>query len=453
MSDVEFKIPVFVADISDNGIIELTKSGKVLFANNKAKCIFGGIDTDKNIKDYIGDNEFFVFKKNIEISLYNQHPHSFYFENDNRFYNVYLYPSASSVWLGFNDITEKRQLSHLLQINFLRAVFSEKHAKSGYWELDLNKKQFYWSSGMYELFELDEKSTNIKKNLIKELILPQDLFIYKTELKKLLKTKSNISGFVRILTRNAKIKKCRFSADIFYENGEEKIAGVFVDMSDCKENECQKCKFLAKDYTCMMAKVVHDIRQPINVIKLLADDVKKYLPQKNEIVAKKLTESCNNLERMVTDILNLAKNNEIKYEKFDLKPFIEKICEEYEYAIKEKGIKIILRLNNFEVFQNKFWVEKIIRNLLDNAIKYTNSKIIIKNVASCFYIIDNGIGIEKDDQNHIFKDFFQCNTLSQKQNNGVGLGLAIVDFAASLINVKINIKSRVNGYTIFKVCL
>ena len=40
MSDVEFKIPVFVADISDNGIIELTKSGKVLFANNKAKCIF-----------------------------------------------------------------------------------------------------------------------------------------------------------------------------------------------------------------------------------------------------------------------------------------------------------------------------------------------------------------------------------------------------------------------------
>ena len=121
--------------------------------------------------------------------------------------------------------------------------------------------------------------------------------------------------------------------------------------------------------------------------------------------------------------------------------------------MKNKKIKIALQLNDFEIFQSVFWVEKIIRNLLDNAVKYTDNKIIIKNIRSCLYIIDNGCGIDKNYKNHIFEDFFQCKTLTRKHSNGVGLGLSIVDFAVSLIGGEIKLKSREKCYTIFKVCL
>ena len=98
-------------------------------------------------------------------------------------------------------------------------------------------------------------------------------------------------------------------------------------------------------------------------------------------------------------------------------------------------------------------MEKIIRNLLENAIKYTVSKIIIRNINSCFWIADNGCGIDKEYINHIFKDFFQCDTLINGNKQGVGLGLSIVDFASSLIGAKIKVKSRKKYYTIFRVCL
>ena len=306
---------------------------------------------------------------------------------------------------------------------------------------------------MYDIFDVNEDFAGNKKNLIKDFVVPQDIKVYKISLKKLLEDKEKAEGFIRILSKNNMIKTCRFTADIFHENGEEKIAGVFVDVTDCIKNECEKCKFWGKDYGCIMAKSVHDIRQPICIIKLLAEKIKEALCYNDKILAEKLLSSCDSLSYLVEETLNFAKNSEIKYEKFNLKECVKKVCNEYETIIKNKNIKITLCLNDFEIIQSRYWVEKIIRNLLENAIKYTVSKIIIRNINSCFWIADNGCGIDKEYINHIFKDFFQCDTLINGNKQGVGLGLSIVDFASSLIGAKIKVKSRKKYYTIFRVCL
>ena len=453
MVDDVLKIPEFVVNISNVVLIEINKFGSVLFANDKAKCIFNGVDINKNIRSCVDDKDWFIFDKNISAVLYNQYPHHFYWDYNNRFYIVYMYPDNSSVWLGLEDITEKRQLSHLLQISSQRNVFTEKLSKSGYWELDLAKKRFYWSVGVYKLFEVDDNGFNYQRNLIRELILPQDIPLYKKELKNLLKYKNDISGFIRIITKSNKIKKCRFGAGVVYENGVEKIAGVFVDMSDCMANSCEKCAYLSENFRCMLAKAIHDLRQPISAMSLLIDDIKEHIDIKGKNSLLKLYNACHNLNSMIDNTLNFAKNNEVIGNKFDIKNIIEKICDEYYEKIEKKGIKVILDLRKFELCQNIFLTEKIIRNLLDNAIKFTNSKIVVKNIKNCIWIIDNGCGINKNDKNHMFSDFFQCNTLSTEKKEGVGLGLGIVNYYVWLIGANIKVRSREGCYSAFKVCL
>ena len=447
-------LPEFVANISSNLLLKINKFGSVLFINDKAKCVFNKINICKSLKECLQAEDWIILSKNVDIALYNQFPHNFYWEHNERFYIVYVYPENVFSWLCFEDITEKRHLSHLLYINSLRNSFAEKLSKSGYWELDLVSRQFYWSDGVYKLFDIDKLNINsCRKNLIRELILPQDMSLYKTQLKNLLKNKKDISGFIRIFTSKKQIKKCRFDAGIFYENGEEKIAGVFVDVSDCAGFNCERCNFLSKNFNCMLAKVVHDLRQPISAMELLIKNIGENIPTDDNMSVQRLENICSNLNSMINGILNFAKNGALKYEKFNLKDVIEKICDEYRDKFEEKGIKQILKLTNFEVCQNLFLVEKIIRNLIDNALKFAKTKILIKNIANCFWIVDDGVGINKNEQKQIFDDFYQSCGLICENNNGVGLGLGIVNYSALLIGANINLRSLKNHYTVFKVCL
>ena len=450
----EFKgLPEFVVNISNNLLIKTDKFGSVLFVNNKAKCVFNEIDVYKSLKFSVQADDWIVLNKNIEIALYNQHPHNFYWEYKGRFYTVNIYPKDDYLWLCFEDITEKRHLSHLLHINLLRNSFGEKLSKSGYWELDMTNRRFYWSDGVYKLFEIDNKNGNsCRKNLIRDLILPQDMILYKTELRKLLKYKKDIHGFIRILTSKKQIKKCRFGAGIFYENGEEKVAGVFVDVSDCTEQNCERCAYLSDNFNCLSAKIVHDLRQPISAIGLLVEDIERNKTY-SDVSVMKLKNICNNLNSMIESMLNSANSNRIVGEKFNLKDVIEKVCMEFDDKFKSKNIRLILKLDKYDVFQNLFLVEKMIRNLLDNALKFAKTKVLIKNINGCFWVIDDGVGIDKKYQKQIFNDFFQCNKLSCGNPQGFGLGLGIVKYCASLTRAKLEIKSRSNAYAIFKVCL
>ena len=127
MVDKNIRIPEFVINISSSLLMETDKSGSVLFINEKAKCVFGGIAVNTNLKSCVTDEDWSVLNKNIEIALYNQYAHYFYWEYKGRFYIVHIYPKDFSVWLWFDDVTEKRHLSHLLNVN---AFYSSKDPKS-----------------------------------------------------------------------------------------------------------------------------------------------------------------------------------------------------------------------------------------------------------------------------------------------------------------------------------
>ena len=463
MTEKNSASPEFIANISNNIMIEAAKSGHILFFNGKAACVFCGISRSGRLEDVIPADNFAVLRQNIDTALYQQYPHHFYWSFQSRFYLIYIYPREKSVWLCMDDITEKRQQAHLLHLNSQRTMFAERIARLGYWELDVALKRFYWSDEMYKIFGINEAGQTYHQNLIRELIHPDDLPVYKQKLKELIKIRQDIDGQVRIITPDKVLKYCRFMAGIIYENGEPKIAGAFQDISDLiiTQIELEKAKKaadeanLAKSY--FLAQASHDIRQPLQAIDLFVEGLKSAPKNKYPEIIDKISSLSRNLTAMLNNLLDISKLDSggmsFETQNFNLAELLEKICAEYYEMAHSRNIELKCRLQNHLINQDSFLVERIVRNLLSNALKHARSKITVGNTGSVFWVVDDGKGIDKDKQKHIFDVFYQCDTSADKRKSGAGLGLNIVSKIAEVIGAEIVVKSSPGHYTVFKVRL
>ena len=77
MSNEKNGLPEFVANITDNIIIEVAKSGNILFFNDKAACIFVGISKHANLLKILRDEDSLALKHNFDTAFYHQYPHHF----------------------------------------------------------------------------------------------------------------------------------------------------------------------------------------------------------------------------------------------------------------------------------------------------------------------------------------------------------------------------------------
>ena len=140
----------------------------------------------------------------------------------------------------------------------------------------------------------------------------------------------------------------------------------------------------------------------------------------------------------------------VQKQRFDLKKLLEDLVEAYQEAAVDRNVKFSLRLENVMIFQDQFLIERIVRNLLENALKYAHSQIKIGNDGRSFWVADDGHGISKNEQKHIFNKFYQCDTLNDIKR-GSGLGLNIVYQIAQAIDAKIKFRSRSGKGTVFKI--
>jgi two-component system OmpR family sensor kinase len=131
--------------------------------------------------------------------------------------------------------------------------------------------------------------------------------------------------------------------------------------------------------------------------------------------------------------------------------FAELITESVEFfqdiAIT-KGIKINLELEKCDIFMDKTKTQKIVNNLISNAIKYSNkdTQITVKLKGTIFSVQDFGIGIDQKDQEEIFKRYKR----GENFEGGFGIGLDIVNGVCKEYELKVSLKSKKNeGSTFF----
>lgn len=229
---------------------------------------------------------------------------------------------------------------------------------------------------------------------------------------------------------------------------------VLNDINESKTNEMMRSDFFAN--------ASHELKTPLTSIKGFTEVI--LLNNKDENITNYLNIINKETDRvlgLIEDMLKLSKLEITKeYEKneIDLNLITKEVLNSLKPLIDEKKIHIDC-LGSLKVIGEKEHFYELIKNLLENAIKYNyeNGEVkIIFNKESNKNVIevtDNGIGIDPENQVRIFERFYRVNKSRSRSTGGTGLGLAIVKHIVELYGGTIELKSYLGRGTSIKIIL
>jgi signal transduction histidine kinase len=220
-----------------------------------------------------------------------------------------------------------------------------------------------------------------------------------------------------------------------------------------------------------VALVSHEFKTPLQIIdgnrELISRKLKNYSIEDNNIFnyLNKIKSGIQRMNGLINSTLHLAKMEnsdgkiKIELQNIDLKDLITDIIEKNANLAMQKNITIHARIDDLpsEYISDPKLLDHAFSNIISNAIKYshTNSfvKIIGKNLDDCIAIrvVDNGIGIPKNDQDNIGKKFFRAgNSISVA---GTGIGIYLTKNFIDLLEGKLIIESKENCGTTVTIIL
>ena len=233
------------------------------------------------------------------------------------------------------------------------------------------------------------------------------------------------------------------------------MANAFNEMLNSLENSYIREKQFSSD-------VSHELRTPISVILTESQYSMEYADTLEEAkdsfsVIQRQAKRMSKLINQIMELSKIEKQTVIELQKINFSETVEKILEDCKNLLGEKNIKISKAVEqNIFINADKVMIERLLDNLLNNAMKFTKDKISVKlyseNESCILEIEDNGIGISEDDKKLIWGRFYQVNgSRNKKINKGFGLGLFLVSKIIEQHNASIGVESELNEGTKFVV--
>ena len=250
---------------------------------------------------------------------------------------------------------------------------------------------------------------------------------------------------------------------------------VVFRMLDCEfksiqlEKELNRIKEKNKFKTEFLSNVAYDIKKPINKIfetnNNLIENKGKYNSENINNHTRLVKQNCYRLIRLLSNVEYVSRIDNgtctLELRKCDIVKLVENIVKISKTYTDKKGIDISFKseVNKKILSLDIDKVEKIILNILSNAIKFTDTggridiNLYMHNEQVCISIKDTGIGIPKDKTEVIFENFEQLDTTLSRGCEGTGMGLSVVKKLANLNNIKINVESELNKGSEFIITL
>ncbi len=243
------------------------------------------------------------------------------------------------------------------------------------------------------------------------------------------------------------------------------LADTFNDMADTIVANIEELKSVENLRRELIANVSHDLRTPLAIMQgyvetllmkdetLASEDRKQYLSI--------LLKSSEKLSGLITQLFEYskleAKQIQPKKEPFFITELAQDVFQKYQILAKEKNINMKLDMSPKlpMVFADLGLVERVIQNLMDNALKFTpeNGEVTISlqeaGQSVEVKIADNGPGIPEAEQSYIFERYRQSKFADKEKAHGAGLGLAIAKKILELHESSIRVQSKLNEGTSF----
>ena len=247
---------------------------------------------------------------------------------------------------------------------------------------------------------------------------------------------------------------------VYLQSSKNVIIGSIINIEDITERV--RLENMRSDF---VANVTHELKTPLTSISGFVETLRINdnidISTRNRFLGIIETES-DRLKRLIDDILLLSfiENKEQEcFEDIDIYSVFKEVYELTYTSAKVKDIDIEYNFEheNMIIKSNRDYIKQIFLNLVDNAIKYTpNGGIVTTEVRYddnyiLIKVIDNGIGISKEDKTRIFERFYRVDKARSRDVGGTGLGLAIVKHIVKSLHGTIDVESELNIGTKFIV--
>ncbi len=216
----------------------------------------------------------------------------------------------------------------------------------------------------------------------------------------------------------------------------------------------------------VLSYMSHDLKTPLTVINTSLYLLKhtRTPPEKHPQLIKQIEDQSARLQKSIQDILTMSRLDhviELTQEKLDLNRLINQVTEQFMDTAHEKQIMIWVELDDSVplLVGNKDALERLMSNLIENAINYSEAGSLISVCTRREHgqvqieVKDMGMGIGEAELPHIFEHFYRADSARSTNTGGSGLGLAIVKKAVDIHGGAISVQSKPGIGTTFHITL
>jgi len=223
-----------------------------------------------------------------------------------------------------------------------------------------------------------------------------------------------------------------------------------VEKDRAEEANLAKSRFLAS--------ASHDLRQPIHALGMFVGALS--LHQMNEDM-RRLVEhmegSVNAMDSLFSSLLDISRLDagvvQAHPQAFRIGNLLERICRDHRGEAQEKNIRLIFCPCTLTVFTDPILLERILRNIISNAVRYTEKGRVLvgcrRGPRLRIEVWDSGSGIPQDKQDQVFEEFYQLGNPERDRTKGLGLGLAIVKRLTVVLGCPFAFRSSLGVGTVF----
>ncbi len=242
----------------------------------------------------------------------------------------------------------------------------------------------------------------------------------------------------------------------------EKLAAQLQAEMGISEQARRAAEAASRAKTQFFAAASHDLRQPLHAMGLFAEALRQraHDPEVAALV-NSINESVDALEGLFGELLDITRIDtggvDVNPAPVAMRELFARLRLHFEPTAFEKGLALGFRGERHVAFADPVLLERVLRNLVSNAIRYTDDGGVLVSCRArgdklLLQVWDSGIGISEASLPRIFDEFYQVNSqrpLQAHQRKGLGLGLAIVARLAALMQAPIGVRSRVGHGTVF----
>jgi signal transduction histidine kinase len=215
--------------------------------------------------------------------------------------------------------------------------------------------------------------------------------------------------------------------------------------------------------------VTHELRSPVSVanslLKLIDRGYVGDLNEKQVELIDRARQRIEFLQVLIDDLLDLAAGRADVMAAADrglvpLTDVLEEVRARFEAPAREKGLALQLHTSSesLKVWGDKDELDRMLSNLVSNAVKYTQQgevRLSVERIdgSAQVTVSDTGIGIPKEEQPHLFQEFYRASNAKELERSGTGLGLSIVKDLVERYGGEITVESAQGQGTTFQVTL